>query len=137
MRTFKDEQIFGLVKAEVYTIELEKRGLPHAHIILWLSDMDQIKTPFDVDNLISAEIPDKDVDPILYELVGSCMVHGPCGRLSSNAPCMKDGKCSKYFPKRKGVHLDNRFVVPYNARLLKLFSAHLNIEKTNQSRAIK
>ncbi|KAI9108524.1 hypothetical protein K1719_020408 [Acacia pycnantha] len=38
---------------------------------------------------------------------------------------------------RKGVKLDNRFVVPYNARLLKLFCGHLNIEKTNQSRAIK
>ncbi|KAI9084653.1 hypothetical protein K1719_033435 [Acacia pycnantha] len=76
---------------------------------------------------------------------------------------MKDGKCSKYFPKRfcartmldehgyptyrrrddghmvsrKGVKLDNRSVVPYNATLLKLFGGHLNIEKTNQSRAIK
>ncbi|KAI9082966.1 hypothetical protein K1719_035109 [Acacia pycnantha] len=89
-----------------------------------------------------AEIPDKDLDRELYELVGSYMVHGPCGRASNNAPCMKDGKCSKYFPKkynacttldengyptyrrrndgrtvsRKGVHLDNRYVVPYNAR---------------------
>ncbi|KAI9109781.1 hypothetical protein K1719_019411 [Acacia pycnantha] len=38
---------------------------------------------------------------------------------------------------RKGVKLDNRSVVPYNATLLKLFGGHLNIEKTNQSRAIK
>ncbi|KAI9073841.1 hypothetical protein K1719_044193 [Acacia pycnantha] len=38
---------------------------------------------------------------------------------------------------RKGVKLDNRYVVPYNATLLKLFGGHLNIEKTNQSRAIK
>ncbi|KAI9086141.1 hypothetical protein K1719_031862 [Acacia pycnantha] len=117
----------------------------------------------DIDQLISAEIPDKLVDPEFYELVGSYMVHGPCGRSLGNAPCMKDGKCSKYFPKRynahtildekcyptyrrrndgrtvsrKGVKLDNRFVVPYNARLLKLFCGHLNIEKTNQSRAIK
>ncbi|KAI9121788.1 hypothetical protein K1719_007178 [Acacia pycnantha] len=112
---------------------------------------------------IKAEIPDKLVDPELYELVGSYMVHGQCGRSSINAPCMKDGKCSKYFPERynahtildekgyptyrrrndgrtvsrKGVKLDNRFVVPYNARLLKLFCGHLNIEKTNQLRAIK
>ncbi|KAI9085306.1 hypothetical protein K1719_032683 [Acacia pycnantha] len=45
---------------------------------------------------------------------------------------------------RKGDHrviqhieLDNRFVVPYNCRLLKLFYGHLNVEKTNQSCAIK
>ncbi|KAI9079854.1 hypothetical protein K1719_038100 [Acacia pycnantha] len=86
--------------ADVYTIEFQKRGLPHAHIILWLSNADKLKTPFDVDQLISAEIPNKELDPELYELVGSYMVHGPCGRSSRSAPCMKDGKCSKFFPKR-------------------------------------
>ncbi|KAI9116938.1 hypothetical protein K1719_011937 [Acacia pycnantha] len=91
------------------------------------------------------------------------MVHGPCGKLLRSAPCLKDGRCSKYFSKRytertvvdensyptyrrrnngrmvtrNGVELDNRYVVPYNARLLKLFAGHLNVEKTNQSRAIK
>ncbi|KAI9128702.1 hypothetical protein K1719_000185 [Acacia pycnantha] len=163
MRTLKDDKIFGSVKAKVYTIEFQKRGLLHAHIILWLVDIEKITTPFDVDKLISAEIPDQDTNPELYDLVGSFMVHGPCGRSARSAPCMKDGKCSKYFPKkynactmldengyptyrrrddgrmvsRKGVHLDNRFVVPYNPKLLKLFSAHLNIEKTNQTRAVK
>ncbi|KAI9084948.1 hypothetical protein K1719_033121 [Acacia pycnantha] len=163
MRILKDKKILGSIKADVYTVEFQKIGLPHAHIILWLFEADKLTSPFDVDQLISAEIPDKLVDPELYELVGSYMVHGPCGRSSRNAPCMKDGKCSKYFPKRynthtildekgyptyrrrndgrtvsrKGVKLDNRFVVPYNARLLKLFCGHLNIEKTNQSRVIK
>ncbi|KAI9110427.1 hypothetical protein K1719_018587 [Acacia pycnantha] len=163
MRTLKDQKIFGSIKADVYTVEFQKRGLPHAHIILWLSESDKIRSSFEVDQLISAEIPDKLEDPELYELVGSYMVHGPCGRPSRSTPCMKDGKCSKYFPKRfcartmldehgyptyrrrddghmvsrKGVKLDNRSVVPYNATLLKLFGGHLNIEKTNQSRAIK
>ncbi|KAI9128179.1 hypothetical protein K1719_001172 [Acacia pycnantha] len=163
MRTLKDQKIFGSIKADVYTVEFQKRGLPHAHIILWLSESDKIRSSFEVDQIISAEIPDKLEDPELYELVGSYMVHGPCGRSSRSAPCMKDDKCSKYFPKRfcartmldehgyptyrrrddghmvsrKGVKLDNRSVVPYNATLLKLFGGHLNIEKTNQSRAIK
>ncbi|KAI9117003.1 hypothetical protein K1719_012002 [Acacia pycnantha] len=163
MRTLKDQKIFGSIKADVYTVEFQKRGLPHAHIILWLSESEKIRSSFEVDQLISAEIPDKLEDPEPYELVGSYMVHGPCGRSSRSAPCMKDGKCSKYFPKRfcartmldehgyptyrrrddghmvsrKGVKLDNRSVVPYNATLLKLFGGHLNIEKTNQSRAIK
>lgn len=37
----------------------------------------------------------------------------------------------------KGIYVDNRFVVPYNPILLKLFNAHINIEKCNQSTAIK
>ncbi|XP_028802415.1 uncharacterized protein LOC114757507 [Neltuma alba] len=38
---------------------------------------------------------------------------------------------------KKGIQLDNRYVVLYNAQLLRLFQGHLNVEKTNQSRAIK
>ncbi|KAI9102338.1 hypothetical protein K1719_023540 [Acacia pycnantha] len=66
MRTLKDENIFGSIKAEVYTIEFQKRRLPHAHIILWLSEADKLRTPFHVDELISVEIPDKELDPELY-----------------------------------------------------------------------
>ena len=29
--------IFGEDKCYMYTIELQKRGLPHAHILLWLN----------------------------------------------------------------------------------------------------
>ncbi|KAI9121759.1 hypothetical protein K1719_007149 [Acacia pycnantha] len=136
MRTLKDQKIFGSIKADVYTVEFQKRGLPHAHIILWLSESDKIRSLFEVDQLISAEIPDKLEDPELYELVGSYMVHGPCGR-SSRSALYERWRDDGHMVSRKGVKLDNRSVVPYNATLLKLFGGHLNIEKTNQSRAIK
>ncbi|KAI9108106.1 hypothetical protein K1719_020979 [Acacia pycnantha] len=48
MRTLKDQKIFGSIKADVYTIEFQKRGLPHAHIILWLSESDKIRSSFEV-----------------------------------------------------------------------------------------
>lgn len=52
----------------VYTIEFQKRGLPHAHILLFLELTDKIRSVDQVDKFISAEIPDQFVDPYLYEL---------------------------------------------------------------------
>ncbi|XP_028801370.1 uncharacterized protein LOC114756588 [Neltuma alba] len=163
MSTIKKKKIFGRVCADVYTVEFQKRGLPHAHILLFLDKNDRPKDANDVDKVISAEIPDEEQDPVLFELVEKFMVHGPCGHLNRKSPCMKDNKCSKYFPKRfvdntsidddgyptyrrrndgrtveiRGIRLDNRFVVPYNPSLLRQFQAHINVEKCNQSSAIK
>ena len=91
--------IFGEVVAYLYTIEFQKRGLPHMHMILCLHPNSKLRTPEDVDTLISAEFPDKDLHPELYELVRKQMVHGPCGDLNPNSPCMDNGKCTKNFPK--------------------------------------
>ena len=48
--------------------------------------------------MISAEIPDKNTDPQLYSIVTKHMIHGICGPVNHNAPCMKDGRCSKKYP---------------------------------------
>ena len=49
---------------------------------------------------MSAEIPDRNVDPELYHLVETFMVHGPCGALDPNCPCMNElGQCGKHYPK--------------------------------------
>jgi hypothetical protein len=42
----------------MYSIEWQKRGLPHAHILIWL--IDKI-TPDKIDEVISAEIPNVDI----------------------------------------------------------------------------
>jgi hypothetical protein len=78
MGDIKKKEIFGPVNAIVYTIEFQKRGLPHAHIIIWLKK----ERPWDaamVDTFISAQLPDPATDPIGYEVVSNFMVHGPCG----------------------------------------------------------
>jgi len=98
-----------------------------------------------IDHLISAEIPDPNLDPLGYVLVAEHMMHGPCGDIDPNCPCMKKGKCSKFYPKdfqdetifdekgftlykrrdtkiyirRNNQNLDNRWVVPHNLFLLK------------------
>jgi len=89
----------GQAVARVWTTEFQKRGLPHIHMIIFLIPADKLHTPEDIDTLLSAEFPDEDEEPELLELVKKFMVHTPCGPENSNAPCMKNSKCSKGFPK--------------------------------------
>lgn len=49
----------------MYSIEWQKRGLPHIHVLLWL--LSQLH-PNDIDKVISAEIPDPTTDPVLYDI---------------------------------------------------------------------
>ncbi|KAK7311202.1 hypothetical protein RJT34_09186 [Clitoria ternatea] len=147
----------------LYTIEFQKRGLPHAHILLFLHSSSKYPTPEDIDKIISAEIPNQDQNKDLYELVKTHMIHGPCGLANTSSPCMKNGKCSRYYPKKfqistivdqdgfpvyrrrnngnevekNGIILDNCYIVPYNPQLLLKYQAHINIEWCNQSTSIK
>ena len=91
--------VFGPILGYVYTIEFQKRGLPHTHLLLTLSPAYRPKDPAQVDSVIHASWPNLDLEPHLFNIVKRTMVHGPCGAWKSNAPCMKDGRCSKGFPK--------------------------------------
>ena len=95
----KSENPFGRMIAHVSVIEFQKRGLPHAHIILFLdrkAKHDMQNSDY-VDKLISAEILPNS-DPSLRNLVLKHMIHKPCLQLAS-APCLRDGKCCRGFPK--------------------------------------
>ena len=89
---------FGRVRARIYTIEYQKRGLPHVHSLWWLHEEDKIR-PEEYDDFVCAEIPDQETEPELFNLVTKNMIHGPCGEHNPSAPCMQDGKCTKGFPK--------------------------------------
>ena len=107
--TLNKGAVFGSVKAHCATVEFQKRGLPHAHILLIVDEMDRLTTPEQVDNVISAELPpdpetaDNDADKEqmrrLEKIVLTNMIHGPCGQLNPKAPCMEEAKCTKKFPK--------------------------------------
>ena len=88
--------VFGPTRCWMYSIEWQKRGLPHAHILVWLKD--KIR-PDQIDSIISAELPDPHQDPNLLKIVVKNMIHGPCGNINPSAPCMKDGKCTKRYPR--------------------------------------
>nr|XP_043631589.1 uncharacterized protein LOC122603041 [Erigeron canadensis] len=163
MEDIMRKNIFGQCQAGVYTIEFQKRGLPHAHILIWLGPETKCDTPDQIDDVISAEMPLESDDPELYEVVTEFMLHGPCGADSPNASCTEEGKCKKHFPRpfyqettidgegypvyrrrnnkvfvQKGkTKIHNGFVVPYNRYLLLKYKAHINVEWCNRSRAIK
>ncbi|XP_071739059.1 uncharacterized protein [Rutidosis leptorrhynchoides] len=161
-----DSMIEDLKKKELlYRIEFQKRGLPHAHICTFLKASYKLTTSQDIDSIISAEIPDKSTNLDLYELVADFMMHGPCGTQNPKSACMNETTktCTKSFPKRFQEHasvdengypvyrrrdnesrvykgeaeLHNGYVVPYNPFLLKKFQSHINVERCNQSGAIK
>ncbi|XP_026436148.1 uncharacterized protein LOC113334012 [Papaver somniferum] len=98
MKEIQEKKVFGTVFAHVYTIEFQKRGLPHMHCLIFLKDSEKIRTSDMVDKFVSSEFPDEKNDPILFDTVSKCMVHGSCGDRDPGAPCMAKGKCTKGYP---------------------------------------
>ncbi|PWZ32213.1 60S ribosomal protein L2, mitochondrial [Zea mays] len=123
----------------------------------------KLTCPEQYDLLISAEIPDKKY-PELRKMVIKHMMHGPCGSLNPNCPCTKGrASCKNHYPqpfcdatlqgkdsypvyrrrddgrkeKVRGFELDNRWVVPYNPYLLRLFNCHINVEACGSIKAVK
>ncbi|CAN1831046.1 ATP-dependent DNA helicase PIF1 [Linum perenne] len=112
---------------------------------------------------VAAELPDPELDPVGYVAVTKFMIHGPCGHDHPSSPCMKEGHCSKFFPKsyatettfddngyvtyrrrqtditavKAGTILDNRYVVPYHRELLIKYQAHMNVEVCHKGQLIK
>jgi hypothetical protein len=84
----------------LYTIEFQKRGLPHAHILIFLKDRNIFHDPPVIDKFISAEIPDKEADTLGYAAVENYIIHGPCGDLNRNSVYTEGNKCTKHFPKK-------------------------------------
>jgi hypothetical protein len=149
--------IFGRCFGYTYVVEFQKRGLPHAHILLFTELSCDSQT---VDKTVCAELPNPDHDRDLHDLVTTFMIHRPC---SSASKCWNSGNhCSKNFPfppvdesfqtanerwvyrrrmtvrsQVRGQTIDSSNVVPYNIYLLKRYCCHINVEICSNVSAIK
>ncbi|KAG5563862.1 hypothetical protein RHGRI_000157 [Rhododendron griersonianum] len=155
--------IFGKVAAHIHVIEFQKRGLPHAHMLIILKSDCKITNSDKFDQFVCAEIPNPNQFPDLYEKVAKHMMHGPCGVFNKKNPCMRGGKCKNRYPRsfaeetvqgedsypiyrrrkdsftvnKRGTIMDNRWVVPYNPYLLSRYNCHLNVEICSGVKAVK
>jgi hypothetical protein len=144
--------IFGSAVAYVYTIEFQKRGL--LCMLIFLKEPYKLNTTDAIDSCISAQWPNPDTEPLLFETVKRCMVHGPCGVANPNSPCMENGKCTKDYTKPfadfttmdehgfpiylrpndgrsysiGGISVNNQWIVPFCPFLSAIFDCHINVE---------
>jgi hypothetical protein len=151
-----NKHILGHVAVVCYTIEFQKRGLPHMHMLLIMKEQSRVRIAEDVDQFIYAEIPDPYEHPLLHSIVTRLYLHGPCGTRFPNASCMRDGKCRFGFPlpfqsettigsnqkpqyrrrndgvfyrkRAGGFEYRNCDVTAYNPILTLRFNAHINVE---------
>nr|GEU99212.1 DNA helicase [Tanacetum cinerariifolium] len=153
-----------VILPQSFTVEFQKRGLPHCHCLLWIHESVLVSREEDIDMYVSAKLPSEDVDPECYSIVSEFMMHGPCGLACPSASCMHNSpRCKKNFPKeycqhtyidkngfvhykrrntdvtttRQNIKLDNNYVVPYNKKLLTTFYARINVEYYGWSMLIK
>ncbi|XP_026410948.1 uncharacterized protein LOC113306197 [Papaver somniferum] len=163
IKEIEDKKVFGRVVGYVYTIEFQKRGLPHMHMLIFLDKADKIHTPGQGDKMVCAEFPDEKKDPELFQTIQRCMVHGPCGARKPSASCMDGGRCTKNYPKQyaestsisedgylvyrrrddgwvfhyRNQSYTNMDVVPYNPHLSRMFDCHINIEVCSSVLVVK
>ncbi|XP_026377927.1 uncharacterized protein LOC113272282 [Papaver somniferum] len=148
---------FGEVQGALYTVEFQKRSLPHAHILLWFKPEDKPRSATHIDSIISAEIPNPNENKDAFDALCQYMLHGSCGHAKPDSTCMRGKKCTKKFPKKyssktyvddtgfviykrrhaywgpqkDGIKLDAGWVVPYNLDLIMRYDAHINVEICN------
>ncbi|XP_072064404.1 uncharacterized protein [Arachis hypogaea] len=118
IKNIRANKIFGKVCAVVYTIEFQKRGLPHAHILLFLHKDDKYPTAEDIDKIISTEIPDKELDPEYYEDVEKHMMHGPCGMARKDSPCMENASFYKSATENANLDEHDEVSMYYDCRYI-------------------
>jgi len=94
------KHILGCTIAGIYDIEFQKRGLLHAHILIFFAEDYKPHMVEDVNRMINVKLPNLETNRLAHEMVARCMMHGPCGAVFPNAPCMEEGKCKKQYPRK-------------------------------------
>ncbi|RCV33104.1 hypothetical protein SETIT_7G056000v2 [Setaria italica] len=135
-RMLMENDILRKVRACVYVMEFQKKGLPHAHLLLIMQSKYKITCPEQYDLLISAELPNKKKG------------HTSCKNRYTWPFCDStwQGEDLYLIYRRcdgghkeiiRGHILDNQWVIPYNTCLLRTFNFHINVEACSSIKSMK
>lgn len=127
-------------------------GLPHAHLVVQLSNMPNFENKSDmavwIDNNISAILPDinefsTEEEIRYFDLVNKFMTH-TCSQGTVNSCLNKEGFCKKHFtenivknvttfsekgfPQYKRTAEKDLKIVPHNKKILMDWNGHANVE---------
>jgi hypothetical protein len=131
---------FGGLVYEISVIEFQKRGLPHAHVVIKSNQ----ETPLSmIDCLISAELPDPDEKPMLYQQIKHFHMHSPDHLSRIGSRCNRNGRCIYDYPQPITPHTylddlgrvhyrrraeEDRWVTPHIPALLELLDCHIYVD---------
>ncbi|GJV51848.1 DNA helicase [Tanacetum coccineum] len=110
----RDVQSFGKNLAVLYTVEFQKRGLPHCHTLLWIDE--SVQTPF---------------GRCRSRMLLNCW---PCGLAYPSASCMQNNtRCKKDFPKEyyNQTYINKSGFIHYKRRDTGVTTSRQNVELDN------
>ena len=131
---------FGEVVYMVTVVEFQKRGLPHAHILVKVSPEPPLHV---LDSILSAELPAERDNPRLRAAILETNMHSRNHLTRVGSRCNKNGRCIYNFPQplserttidgRGRVHLrrrkeEDRWVVPHIPSLLLYLGCHIHVD---------
>ena len=122
-----------------------------------------LTTPYHINSMILAQLPDPQLQPLLYVKVIKYILHGPCSANNPQAKCIVNSQCSKCFSKNyreitdqtkdsyplyagpdnglvfeyNGARFTNQYMVSYCPQLLLLFDCYINIEISTRLGTVK
>lgn len=109
IRDIVDREVFGKTAYVLYSVEYQKRGMPHIHCLIRLVTKEEdpergvdVDDPNTLEQIISARIPKEAKEDTsaeerqqrkLREIITKLNLH------DCDQRCLVRGKCNKYFPK--------------------------------------
>lgn len=131
---------FSRILYEISVTEFQKRGLPHAHVIIKVSHEPPLSI---LHTIISAELPDPVEKPGLYAAIKRFHMHSRDHLTRSTSRCNRNGRCVYGYPQPITPHTyiddigrvhyrrrkeEDRWVTPHIPALVELMDCHIFVD---------